>query len=139
MKIRKGIIFFCMIFMTAMMIIGCSEDGNKSVGATTDDTESGETSGQIPEKVDIKGNASIGNDTFFLEFNSYTGGLNKLIDPRDETLLNYVAGTDHYGNRNTDGDKCETTYYLTTSYALLRRIDARRAACRRGQYPRAPS
>ncbi len=105
MKIRKGIIFFCMIFMTAMMIIGCSEDGNKSVGATTDDTESGETSGQIPEKVDIKGNASIGNDTFFLEFNSYTGGLNKLIDPRDETLLNYVAGTDHYGNRNTDGDK----------------------------------
>lgn len=91
MKIRKGIIFFCMIFMTAMMIIGCSEDGNKSVGATTDDTESGETSGQIPEKVDIKGNASIGNDTFFLEFNSYTGGLNKLIDPRDETLLNYVA------------------------------------------------
>lgn len=95
--------FLCAAVLTFVPLAGCSGGGTPTVSSGiisdsgTDDTE--------PVMTEFKGNASIGNSEFFLEFNSYTGGINKLICPGDEELLNYVVGTDNYGNRNTNGDK----------------------------------
>jgi len=101
MQIVKKMITALLLLSTATAsFVSCNPD-KPSPGNT--ETPPSDVS-DVPS-VDFKGNGSIGNDSFFLEFNSYTGGINKMVCQADETYLNYVMGTDHYSDRNTDGNK----------------------------------
>lgn len=93
----------CAAAAVLSLLAGCGRGGESFV--SSDAVSESETAEADPVMTEFKGNASIGNSGFFVEFNSYTGGINRLICPGDENMMNFVAGTDNYGNRNTNGDK----------------------------------
>ena len=95
---KTVIIFLFLTTVTVTTMIGCNNRSSNSQTSLQLDTvaEPGEP---------VRGTASIGNNEFYVEFNSYTGGINKLVCQTDETYLNYVAGLDNYGYRSMKGDK----------------------------------
>ena len=96
---KAGMLFLFIVTATvAVFMNGCNNKENNHMTSSTPDG--------FPESVEpFKGTAGIGNSVFYVEFNSYTGGLNKLVCQSDETYLNYVAGLDNYGSRSMKGDK----------------------------------